>query len=167
MNTLTKLAAATALAAACALPLAAPASAGEKSEDIVVSPAAMEEWQADTTQHLNRGLVFNPTSAKFRPENGIVQVSFTLGADGKADNIELYDSSSNRVAERIAMRAVRKLRNLDEVPVSNPQDAKFLANLIFADNVKIKSKLKAKLAAKERARIARADASGEYISLGS
>ncbi len=167
MNTMTKLVSGAALAAALVLPLAAPVAAGEKSDDLVVRPVdAMDEWQKETTRDLNRALAFAPGATKVRPDNGIVQMTFTLGANGKAENIKLYNSSANLMAERIARRAVRKLDNLDQVPVRDKSEVKFLANMIFADNEDIKERLMAKLEKSENARLARANADGDYVSFG-
>ncbi len=166
MNTLTKLAASSAFALSFALSAATPAMAGGDEPIVVQSKAAMEQWQKQTTRDLNRTLAFSPTSGKLRADNGIVQISFTLGADGKAENIELYDRSANLTAVRIAKRAVRKLGTLDEVPVKNRAQARFLASIIFADNADIHERLAAKLKKSERTRMASADVDGEYISIG-
>ncbi|MEL6877845.1 MAG: hypothetical protein AAGL68_07080 [Pseudomonadota bacterium] len=167
MNTFAKYASGAALALAVAIPTASPALAGDDDQLVVVQPqAAMEEWQKDTTRDLNHALSFQPTSNRFRVDNGIVQVSFTLGADGRADNIKLYNSSSNMIGERLAKRAVRKLDTLADVPVKNKQNVKFLANMIFADNEDIKERLMAKLEKAEKTRLAGAKSEGDYILLG-
>ena len=155
-----------ALALAAALPFAS-ASAGESGEDIVVtSPGEMEAWQASATRSLNRALEHNPMERTATPGSGIVQVTFSLGADGRPDDIELYSSSANWVSERSAMRAVRRLGDLSDVPVRNAEGAQFLANIIFADDVVEHQELAATLRKKERARLASESSERSLIALG-
>ncbi len=166
MNSLTKLAASSAFALMLSLPAATPALAGGDEPIVVQSKPAMAEWREKTTRDLNRALSHRPSSARLRPNNGIVQVSFTLGEDGRADNIKLYKSGANWIAERLAKRAVRKLDTLDEVPVANRAKARFLASIIFADNAHIHDRLAAELKKSERTRLASADESREFITVG-
>ncbi|MEL6529399.1 MAG: hypothetical protein AAFQ27_05520 [Pseudomonadota bacterium] len=168
MNTFTKrLALLPAAALAFTLPMSAPAMAGEKSEGIVVrSQAALEQWQADTTSDINRSLKFARIPPSTRPNDAVVQITFTLGADGKPDNIELLNGDGNWAARKAAMYAVRRLNNLDEVPVGNAQNAQFLANIFFASSKDVHKQLAAKLAQTERTRIAAAGGENEYILLG-
>lgn len=164
MTTRTKL---TALAAALALPLAAPALAGEKSDDIVVSSkAAMEQWQADTTADINRTLARDPTSRKTPPNNAVVEVAFTLGADGRAENIEILDGYGNWSARRAAKYAVRALDTLGDVPVRDRTGTAFLAQIIFADNEEIHAKLTKKAAKARAARFAAMEENERPILLG-
>lgn len=166
MNTFAKLACSSAAALALALPFATSAVAGEKSDDIVVSSAAMKEWQAETTKDLNRALGRVSVPVSTRPNSAIVQVAFTLGADGKAENVELLDGQGNWAARRIAVNAVKRLNDLDTVPVRNPEDAQFLANIIFASTHERHKELAAKLWKSERARIAAAGGNDTTILLG-
>ncbi len=171
MTVITKLVSAAALAAAIALPASAPAAAGEKSaamsEDIVVrSQSAMNEWQKDSTKELNRALLRDPMTRKLRPNNAVVEVAFTLGADGKADNIAVLDGNGNRAARRSAENAVRRLGTLADVPVARPAGTRFLAAIIFADNREIHSELAAKIKKSRAGRFASKDPEGAIILLG-
>lgn len=167
MNSFAKFAFAPVLALGMTLPLAVPASAGESTEDIVVrSQIEMERWQEDTTRSLNRALVRNPLERSASPSSGIVQVRFTMDENGRADDITLHSSSADWVAERIALSAVRRLGNLDEVPVSNAGDVQFLANIIFASDRNEQTELAKKLARSERARLASGTAESDYVALG-
>lgn len=167
MTTLTKLAIAPlSLAAAASLSFAAPALAAENSEDIIVtSAAAMEQWQAATTKDLNRSLAREPITRKVSPNNSVVEVAFTLGADGRAQNIKVIDGDGNWSARRAAIRAVRTLDTLDEVPVRNPVGTRFLASIIFADSAETKKTLAKKAKKARAARFAAADQE-QYILLG-
>ena len=131
-----KAAAIPAIALAATVPFAGVAHADEASDGIIVtSQAEMVAWQKDTTRTLNRALetAFTPRSASV--SDGIVQVTFDMGADGKPTNLEVIESSANWTAERIAVRAVGRLGDISDVPVTNAQDARFLANIVFADSV--------------------------------
>ena len=167
MNTFTKFASAAACAAALSLPLAAPAWAGEQNDDIVVtSPAAMEQWQAETTKDLNRALAREPLSRKVRPNNSIVEVAFTMGADGRAENVEVIYGNGNWAARRAAKYAVNSLDTLDSVPVTNREDARFLASIIFANDKETHDEIAAKRDRKHAERFAAAGGRNEYILLG-
>ncbi|MBD2842947.1 hypothetical protein [Erythrobacter rubeus] len=169
MNTVTKTISAAAMAAALALPLSAPASASEKAEgasdDIVVlSASAMEQWQEDTTKDLNRALAREPITRKVQPNNAIVEVAFTMGADGTAENIEVLRGRGNWAARRVARHAVAKLDTLAEVPVANAENIKFLARIVFADNIEIKEQLYAEMKRSRPERFAAGE--NKYILLG-
>lgn len=167
MKTFTKLAFAPALAFAVLTPFAA-ANAGEKSDDIVVtSSAEMQAWQADATQSLNRALQRSPVERTATPGPGIVQVTFSLGADGRPENVELYNSTADWSAERSAMFAVRRLGDISDVPVSDPAGARFIANIIFADSVAEHDDLARELTASEAARLASGSPASDFIALGS
>lgn len=166
MNTFAKFAALPALALAAIAPLSL-AHAGEKNDDIVVTISGqMQQWQAETTRDLNRALERNPFERSNVPGSGIVQVSFTLAADGTPEDLAIYDSSADYSAERSAMRAVRRLGDLSDVPVSNSQGAQFLANIIFADSKAEHDDLAAQLETSERARLASDTPESGYIALG-
>lgn len=167
MNTYTRLAIAPALALAVTIPLASPALAGVEHEDIVVtSRAEMKDWQANTTRTLNRALERIPRQRSENPSSGIVQLTFEMGDDGKPANIELLSSGANWTAVRTARRAVLRLGDISDVPVTNAQDARFLANIVFATSVEQKDELMAELERSERARLASGTAESEYITLG-
>lgn len=165
MNPYTRIAIAPALALAATLPFAAPALAGAEHEDIVVtSRAEMQEWQADATRTLNRALERHPRQRNLNPSAGIVQLTFEMGDDGKPANIQTISSSTNWVSVRVARYAVNRLGDLSDVPVTNADDARFLANIIFANSPAERDELASELGRSESARIA---SSGEgYIVLG-
>lgn len=167
MKTLTKFATLPVAAFALALPFAAPALAGEKSDGIVVtSQAKMDEWKAETTKDINRSLVNAPIPNNSRPNTAVVQIAFTLGDDGKPNNIEVLDGRGNWAARKAATYAVRRLDDLDQVPVTNAQNARFLANIFFAGTPEDYKALKTQLKKSEAQRLAAADGEDEYILLG-
>ncbi|QFT76634.1 hypothetical protein [Erythrobacter sp. THAF29] len=158
-------------AAALALPLTAPALAGEKeiaeAEPIVViSQPAMQAWQEATTADLNRALVRDPIARKVQPNNAVVEVAFTLGYDGRAENIRVLPGQGNWSARRAAKYAVRTLDTLGDVPVANPEGTRFLASIIFADTIETHDKLAAKAAKARAQRFANVDEEDRPILLG-
>jgi hypothetical protein len=167
MNSFAKLAAAAACAAAMSLPLAAPAAAGDADDPIVVSSVKqMQEWQKDTTRELDHALARAPLGRTFLPNNAVVEVAFTLGADGRAANIEVLDGKGNQAARWAAKYAVRSLDGLDEVPVTNRKNARFLASIIFADDKADHRRLVAQRDARRAAYLASTDPEGRTILLG-
>ena len=169
MNTITKLPvsiARYALAAAVLATVPVGLLASEDSDDIIVrSQSAMEKWQAETTRDLNRYLRARPTTSFSQPGNAIVQVSFSIGDDGAADDIALYKSSGNPAANGMAKRAIGRLTNLHTVPVGNPKEARFLANIVFADSERSYDRLVDKLEKSERQRLASKGPARTYIAL--
>ncbi|QUL37033.1 hypothetical protein [Erythrobacter sp. JK5] len=165
MNRLNKSLALPAAAFALAVSFAAPAAAGKSQDIVVTSHAAMQEWQQETTRDLNHALTRAPVARTVRPNDAVVQITFTLGEDGKAENLEVLDGKGNWAARKAAIYAVKRLDGLGDVPVYNPESAQFLANIIFASNREIHDQLAAKATSEMRERYAQAE-SERYILLG-
>lgn len=155
-----------AIALAMLLALPAAASAGSDKNDIVVrSQSPLEEWTSQTTAELNRALS-QGLNARQEPNNAIVQVTFTLDENGRAEELEFLKGDGNRQARDITRRAIRRLKNLDRVPVANVEDATFLANIIFASNERVHTELASRLEKMETARLASKQRDATYIALG-
>ncbi|GMN03516.1 energy transducer TonB [Erythrobacter sp. MTPC3] len=170
MITMSKTVSAAALAATASLTFAAPAFAGEPKEQtsiVVRSAAAMEKWQDETTKDLNRALGHAPIRQTMVPNEGIVEVAFTLGADGRAENVEVLKGKGNWAARKAATYAVTRLRSLSDVPVSAPKDVRFIASIIFADDRAAHRKLAEQVQQKRAAqRFAYAEGETNVILLG-
>ena len=155
-----------AIALAMLLALPTAASASSDSDDIVVrSQSPMDEWTSQTTAELNRALSTGLNS-RGQPNNAIVQVTFTLDENGQADDLEFLKGKGNRHSRDMARRAIRRLKNLDQVPVANAEDAQFLANIIFANNERVHTELASELEEMETARLASTERAATYIALG-
>ena len=167
MNTNTqKSSIARAIGAAILLAVPIGALASDEGSDIIVQPTfAMDQWQEETTHDLNRALSKGGVRFRGEPNSAIVQITFSLGEDGKADDVRLYNDDGNWFAKRIALRAVKRLDNLDEVPVDNPQDVQFLANIIFANDERTQERLSRRLAESEAERMATAGKARTYLAL--
>ncbi|MEE4199698.1 hypothetical protein [Erythrobacter sp.] len=155
-----------ALTLALALPLT-PANASERADDIVVtSTEKMTAWQERATRKLNRALEVEPRMRHTNPGPGLVQLTFEMNARGRPGNIEVLSNSADWTALRAARFAVRKLGDLSDVPVRNAHKARFIANLIFADNPAQYEVLVAQLRKSEAARLAAGRDEGDVIVLG-
>ena len=142
------------------------ASARNQPGDIVVSPAGtMEQWQQQTTTRLDRALA-RAYSSNGNTGNVIVQIAFTRGPDGRPANPRFVNSEGSWLERSMARQAVMSLSNLDSVPVTQPGEPTFLANLIFADDAHILAQLRDRLAVMERTRMAANDERRSYIALG-
>lgn len=162
MQTLIK----TTLAAALSIAAISPALADEQ-QIVVHSQSAMEEWQESVTHSLDRRLLTAKRQTRFTPTSGIVQLRFTLDADGAPQEFDFVSSTGDKRTDRIAKRAVSRLTQLDEAPVNNASAQTYQANIIFADSVEEHAKLAKKLAKKERAaRLALGDSDTNVISFG-
>ena len=160
-----KTAAIPAIALAAMVPFAGIAHADEAAGDIIVtSQAEMAAWQKGAMVSLNRSLAHSSDVRSAAISDGIVQIAFEMGADGEPTNLEVVSSDANWVAERVAKRAVRRLGDISDVPVANAKDARFLANIVFADNVKEHAELMSEV----KKSMGKALASGEsgYIVIG-
>ena len=161
MKTLMK----TTLAAALSIAAISPAIAGEK-QIVVESQAAMQQWQKDVGQSLDRRLETAERQLRARPVDAIVQVRFTLDASGKPDDITVFSSSGDSTTDTVAKRAVRGLTQIADAPVSDASARTFQANIIFANDARSYRKLAKALNASEKVRMARADSEGGVISFG-
>ena len=147
--------------------LTVPAQADTSAEDIVVtSHADMQAWQADATRTLNRALERHPRQRGTSPGSGIVQLTFAMGADGKPANIAVRSNSANWTAVNTARHAVSRLGDLSDVPVTNRGEARFLANIIFANSREQYRELAEELRQSEAARLAAGGDESVYIALG-
>lgn len=163
-TTLSRLLAPVALACVAGAGLSVPAVA--KDEPIVVqSQAALEEWTAEVSRDLSRNLRPGTSYSTFQPKSGIVQVSFTLNENGRAENFAFLSSSGNARTDGLAKHAVRQLRDLDEAPVQDVFEQTFLANIIFADSPAQRDQLIDQLAESERARLASGGEARTYLAI--
>lgn len=153
------------LPAALAFAAVSPALADE-APIYVVSQKAFEQWQDDVSSDLSRNLRNASYRQDGRIESGIVQIRFRLDEDGKPTDLSTYSNSTSTTARSIAYRAVRKLHNLDQAPVSGVRDAEFLANVIFARDELEHARLAAKLEQSEQARLASNGAEQRLVALG-
>lgn len=155
-----------ALAAALTMTVIAPAFAGDTSDIVVRSDTAMNNWQQATTADLDRTLAHDRAARRFTPKTSYVEVAFTLGENGRADNVRVVGGTGDWAAKRAARYAVRKLDTLDQVPVNNPGAARFLASIVFANDIDSYREMSAIAAARRTARFAAIAPEDRPILLG-
>ena len=167
MKTFVKTARILSFSGAAALSLMAVAPVHAEDQTIIVeSQEAMAEWQSDVTRSLNNRLLAEGSTPRRDLESGIVQFRFNVDANGDAQNIELLSGTGDRATDRAAQRAVSRVAHLEDAPVADVQSRTFQANIIFAKDHDEYNDLKAKLAKRERVRLASADIEREVILFG-
>lgn len=154
------------LAAALGMAAVSPALAGEQAI-VVHSPAAMQAWSESVNGSLDRRLRQASRIHKVNPASGVVQLRFTIDADGKPQEMTVQTSTGDSRTDKLAMRAVRALPQLGDAPVRDLDQQTFQANIIFAQNRDEYARLAEKLAKSERARLARGGAEAQVLAFGS
>jgi TonB family protein len=156
-----------------ALALATAASAALLAEpvlgqNIVVTPdSTQQEYVEKVSRDLGRQLSVAARLGDAPNGEGISIVRFTRDADGDAANVKLYRASGKRGFDRIAMKAVSRLRTLDSAPSSIGHDQQYQANIIFAENGWDVARLEEQLAKEESARMASRPSERTVLAFGS
>ena len=155
------------LAAATSAVFLAQPVMSEDSTNIVVTPAASHtQFFESVSRDLDRQL--NRPSAVDRHVygDGITIVRFTRSG-GKTDDVTIYRASGKRSLDRVAMRAVGRLRSLDNAPAGIGPDQVYQANIIFASDDRTAKKLGEQLAQEEAARLASGPEERTILAFGS
>lgn len=138
------------------------------SQNIVVTPDTQHrEFVETVSRDLDRQLSVAARLGDAPNGEGISIVRFTRDNDGDAANVKLYRASGKRGFDRIAMKAVSRLRSLDSAPPSVDRDQMYQANIIFAENRWGADRLRQQLAAEEAARLASGPSERMVLAFGS
>lgn len=138
------------------------------SQNIVVTPDVQhQEFVEKVSRDLDRQLRVAARLENAPNGEGISIVRFSRASDGVADNVKLYRASGKRGFDRIAMKAVSRLRSLDRAPDGVGQNQVYQANIIFAEDGRGADELRQQLAAEEAARIASGPSEGTVLAFGS
>lgn len=138
------------------------------SQNIVVTPDTQNrEFVETVSRDLDRQLSVAARLGDAPNGEGISIVRFTRDNDGDAANVKLYRASGKRGFDRIAMKAVSRLRSLDSAPPSVDRDQMYQANIIFAENRWGADRLRQQLAAEEAARLASGPSERMVLAFGS
>ncbi len=141
-----------------------PALAGDEPI-VVLSEAAMKEWSKDVSSDLGRQLYFAQHRPGFQPVEGIVQMRFTLDAQGNAQDFKVVRSTGHKMTDRVAKLALKRVDGFKEAPVKDVLNQTFLANVIFAKSEESHAELAAQLAASERERLAANGGNQIYVAI--
>lgn len=132
-------------------------SAPLASQDITVMPdrTTTEQFVAEVSHDLDRALgqVRIPS---WQLRGGITQVRFQVDDEGKSENVTLYRRSGDPVADRVALKAVKRLNSMGPLPRGLTEDQVIQANIIMATGEPQMERLQKRLAREEAARIAEA-----------
>ncbi len=128
-----------------------------QNDDIVVSSSrSIDRFVQDVSRDLDREL--NRPMMRSNPVTGtgLAQVLFEAGPDGKPTNIKMYHRAGDVAVDRLARRAVAKIRSLQPLPRGVEQDQLYLANIIIASDTREFDELSEELNERETNRIAAA-----------
>ncbi|MDZ4308530.1 hypothetical protein [Allopontixanthobacter sp.] len=147
-----KILASVAIAASLALPLSAIQA--QKADIVVSSNRSIERFAEDISRDLDRHLQ-SPTPLRSQvQESGVAQVLFQCGPDGKPANITMYRGASSLAVNRLAKRAVSKIKVLHPLPSGLSEDQLYLANIIIANSPVQHAQLSRQLQKREAQRLA-------------
>lgn len=123
-------------------------------ENVVVGGRSVDQFVEDVSQNLDR--VLNHSSLKNMPVRGtgVAQVLFQSGPDGKPINISFYRKDNDQDVNRLAARAVSKIRTMYPLPSGISEDQQYMANIIVARDYLEYLDFSEDLDRSERARIA-------------
>jgi TonB family protein len=94
---------------------------------------------------------------------GAVAVQFTVGANGSADAVTLYEGSRHNELDRTALRAVAGLTDIAALPDDIAIGQKVRANILFAADPASLQRLVARVRTQEATRQAREGQTGERV----
>jgi periplasmic protein TonB len=133
-----------------------PTGIHAQEDGIVVSSGrSVDDFVNDVSRDLDRELNRIDISSPRHLENGVAQVLFECGPDGKPINVRLYKKSGFWTGLK-ARRVVSKIRSLHPLPQGVSHDQLYLANIIIADSPREFEELSEELEQLEKQRIASA-----------
>lgn len=154
------------LPAAALLALPVPSYAQDVQDTIEVRASSpLQQWQARTTDALNRNLTRAPAMQKGFANDSIVQIAFTVDEKGRASDMRILPGDGNYTARRSAAFAVRRLHTLASMP-GDSEGRNVLANIIFYDDEHSLRELEERLFASEMARMASKGSLSKYVAIG-
>lgn len=152
--------------AAALVSLPVPSHAQDVQDTIEVRASSpMQQWQARTTDALNRNLSRAPALQRGFANEAIVQVAFTVDEKGRASDLRVLPGDGNFTARRAASFAVRRLQTLASMPAQS-EGRNVLANIIFYDNERSLRALEDRLFAAERERVASNGRFSDHVAIG-
>lgn len=98
-------------------------------DTVVIGERSLDKFVRDVSKDLDRGLNRSSLTAA---GTGIVQVLFECGPDGKPTNISYYRKDNDQDVNRLAVRAVSKIRTMHPLPRGLSEDQQYMANIIIA-----------------------------------
>ena len=113
--------------------IAAPALA-EQGPIIVAAAPETQQWLNEVADTLNDRMSSGTGISKIQRHDGVVQIIFESGPDGRPVNAEYLTKSGNFHLDRSAWRAVAGLTNLRNLPAEFAGRTAFQANIVLASS---------------------------------
>jgi hypothetical protein len=113
--------------------MAAPALA-ERDPIIVAAEPETQSWLDEVSRTLNGRMESGTGIANAQRRDGVVQITFESGPDGRPIHAEYLSKSGNFQLDRSAWRAVAGLKNLRDLPPAYAGRTAFQANIIHASS---------------------------------
>lgn len=133
-------------------------------DTVVIGERSLDNFVSDVNKDLDRGLNRSRPRAQPIIGTGIVQVLFECGPDGKPTNISYYRKDNNRDVNRLAVRAVSKIRTMHPLPSGLSAGQQYMANIIIAHDRFEYEGLSKELNRSEQLRIAAAKGSNKVFA---
>lgn len=96
------------------------------------SPTQLERWTEEAQASLRRALVEpRPIGRRSEPA-GVADVSFVIGADGRATRVSILHPSGLRSVDGVAMAAVRRIRTRSAAPPELAAGRTIVARIFIA-----------------------------------
>jgi hypothetical protein len=143
-----------ALCACLVVPLPASARQGNGQLTVVApekSAVTYEKWTDRTAYRLSRSIRNATSLYRDTTSTGYARVQFSLGEQGRPENVALAGPSSSSNINRISMRAIKTMGSLHPLPQQVRADSRFEAWIVVANDVAEKEEMLAALRTQHRA----------------
>lgn len=111
-----------------------------------ISLDAFEDWEHSITAELSAALEDICSAPSYQPNNAIVQVEFGLDRQGRPTDFSVLPGDGNWGARSASTEALKRLEGVANVPVNDPLERRFIANIVFfadpTERVRLTSELK-------------------------
>jgi hypothetical protein len=133
-------------------------------DNVVIGARSLDRFVGDVNRDLDRGL--NRSTPRDQPVlgTGIVQVLFECGPDGKPTNISYYRRDNDGDVNRLAVRAVSRIRTMHPLPSGISENQQYMANIIIAGDYYEYEDLSKELNRSEQSRIAASKGSNKIFA---
>lgn len=125
---------------AAGIALLAPTASSSQSQDPEITvqgiPLTPARWAASVSRKLDAALVYPRAMLNQSPDSGIVSVRFRANAANRPDELTLSRKSGSRALDRAAMSAIAGIGTMPAMPSSFRPDQQFVANILFATDLR-------------------------------
>jgi len=143
-----------ALCVCLVVPVAASARQGNGQLTVVApekSAVTYEKWTDRTAYRLSRSIRSATSLYRDTTSIGYARVQFSLGEQGRPENIALTGPSSSSRVNRISMRAIKTMGSLHPLPQEVRSGSRFEAWIVVANDASEREDMLTALRAQHRA----------------